>query len=258
GVIITGAGVVVFDALGTPSLAQLLLEKIRAITDEPVVRVIVSHYHADHIYGLQVFEDLDAEILAPVGAEKYLGSAAALERLEDRRFTLDPWVNENTRLVLPDRYLGEATRFRLGDVEFVVTMVGAAHSDGDLTLYVEPDRVLFSGDIIFEGRVPFLGDANTRHWLAVLERMEKEQLVALVPGHGAVAQDPNKAISLTRRYLAYLRDSMAAAVREFTPFDVAYAAIDWTEYEDLPAFEAANRRNAYQVYLSMEAELLSE
>ncbi|MGB5605884.1 MAG: MBL fold metallo-hydrolase, partial [Gammaproteobacteria bacterium] len=41
GVIITGAGVVVFDALGTPSLAQLLLEKIRAITDEPVVRVIV-------------------------------------------------------------------------------------------------------------------------------------------------------------------------------------------------------------------------
>ncbi|MGB5339575.1 MAG: MBL fold metallo-hydrolase, partial [Gammaproteobacteria bacterium] len=51
---------------------------------------------------------------------------------------------------------------------------------------------------------------------------------------------------------------MAAAVREFTPFDVAYAAIDWTEYEDLPAFEAANRRNAYQVYLSLEAELLSE
>ena len=256
GVIVTGAGVVVFDALGTPALSQLLLEKIHAITDEPIVRVIVSHYHADHIYGLQVFEDLDAEILAPAGAEKYLASEHARERLEDRRFTLDPWVNDDTRLVYPDRYLSEGKQFRLGDVDFTVTVVGNAHSDGDLTLYVMPDRVLFSGDIIFEGRVPFLGDANTGNWVQVLERMEKEQLVALIPGHGGVAEDPNDAISLTRCYLSYLRDEMSLAVEDFVPFDEAYDAMDWSDFEQLPAFEEANRRNAYQVYLSMEAEML--
>lgn len=258
GVIVTGAGVVVFDALGTPALSRLLLEKIRMVTDEPVVRVIVSHYHADHVYGLQVFEDLDAEILAPVGAEKYLASEGARERLEERRFTLDPWVNDSTRLVFPDQYLSEGKQFRLGDVEFVITVVGNAHSDGDLTLYVEPDRVLFSGDIIFEGRVPFLGDANTRRWVRVLERMEKEQLVALVPGHGGVAENPNEAVSLTRRYLVYLREKMGEAVSEFVPFSEAYEEIDWSEFEQLPAFAAANRRNAYQVYLSMEAEMLGE
>jgi len=256
GFIVTGAGVVVFDALGTPALGELLLEKIRKVTDQPIVRVIVSHYHADHIYGLQVFEDLDAEILAPAGAENYLNSDNALERLEERQFTLDPWVNENTRLVYPDRYLDEGTRFQLGDVEFIVTMIGAAHSDGDLTLYVAPDRVLFSGDVIFEGRVPFLGDSNTRHWLKVLERMEKEKLVALVPGHGGVASDPDEAVALTRRYLAYLRESMAAAVEEFVPFNEAYAEVDWSEFAELPAFAEANRRNAYQVYLSLEAEML--
>ena len=257
GVIVTGAGVVIFDALGTPALGQLLLEKIRAITKEPIVRVIVSHYHADHIYGLQVFEDLDAEILAPVGAEKYLASDNASERLEERRFTLDPWVNDDTRLVYPNSYLDEGMQFRLGDVEFIVSVVGNAHSDGDLTLYVLPDRVLLSGDIIFEGRIPFVGDANTRHWAQVLERMETEQLVALIPGHGGVAANPNDAISLTRRYLSFLRDRMALAVEEFVPFDEAYAATDWSEFEQLPAFEEANRRNAYQVYLSMEAELLA-
>ena len=256
GVIVTGAGVVIFDALGTPSLSQLLLEKIWQLTDEPVVRVIVSHYHADHIYGLQVFEDLDAEILAPAGSGKYLASEHATERLEDRRFTLDPWVNEDTRLVYPDRYLGEGLQFHLGDVEFVVTVVGNAHSDGDLVLFVEPDRVLFSGDIIFEGRVPFLGDANTRHWVQILERMEKEQLVALVPGHGGVAEKPNEAISLTRRYLVYLREKMGQAVDEFVPFSEVYAETDWTGFDQLPAFEETNRRNAYQVYLSMEAEML--
>jgi glyoxylase-like metal-dependent hydrolase (beta-lactamase superfamily II) len=256
GFVVTGAGVVVFDALGSPSLASTMYEKIRAVTDEPIVRVIVSHYHADHIYGLQVFEDLDAEILAPAGAEEYLASDNAQERLEDRRFTLDPWVNETTRLVYPDKYLSEGTNFRLGDVEFIVTMVGAAHSDGDLTLFVEPDRVLFSGDVIFEGRVPFLGDANTRHWLRVLERMEREQLVALVPGHGSVAADPNAAVGLTRRYLAFLRKQMGSAVEDFIPFNEAYEATDWSDFEELPAFEEANRRNAYQVYLSMEAEAL--
>jgi glyoxylase-like metal-dependent hydrolase (beta-lactamase superfamily II) len=256
GVIITGAGVVVFDALGSPSLGQLLLEKIREITNEPVVRVIVSHYHADHVYGLQVFEDLGADILAPAGADIYLASDNARERLEERRFTLDPWVNEDTRLVYPDQYLEEGKQFRLGDVGFIVTVVGNAHSDGDLTLYVSPDRVLFSGDMIFEGRLPYLGDANTRRWVQVLERMEREQLVALVPGHGGVAKNPNEVIGLTRRYLVYLREKMKDAVDDFVPFKEAYDAIDWSDYKDLPAFDEANRRNAYQVYLSLEAEML--
>jgi glyoxylase-like metal-dependent hydrolase (beta-lactamase superfamily II) len=258
GVIVTGAGVVVFDALGTPSLADMLLKKIHAITNEPVVRVIVSHYHADHIYGLQVFEELDAEILAPAGAATYLESQNARERLAERQFTLDPWVNAKTRLVIPSHYLEQGMQFRLGDVDFTVTVVGKAHSDGDLTLYVAPDRVLFSGDIIFEGRVPFLGDSNTRNWVSVLKRMEREQLVALVPGHGSVASDPNAAVSLTRRYLEYLRQQMGAAVSDFIPFSEAYENTDWSEFESLPAFAEANRRNAYQVYLSMEAELLGE
>jgi hypothetical protein len=84
--------------------------------------------------------------------------------------------------------------------------------------------------------------------------METAQLVALIPGHGPAAQDPNKAISMTRRYLAYIREVMGAAVNNLTEFDEAYAAADWSEFKDLPAFDAANRRNAYQVYLSMEAE----
>jgi glyoxylase-like metal-dependent hydrolase (beta-lactamase superfamily II) len=258
GFIVTGAGVVVFDALGTPALARLLLEKIHGITDEPVVRVVVSHYHADHVYGLQVFAGLDAEILAPDGSDEYLDSDQSAQRLEERRSTLAPWVNESTHLIPPDQYLGEGTRFRLGDVEFIITFLGAAHSDGDLALYVGPDRVLFSGDVVFNELVPFLGDADTRHWLKVLERMDREQLAALVPGHGPVSSEPRKAIDFTRRYLEYLRKTMGAAVQGLVAFDEAYANVDWSGFDMLPAFAEANRRNAYQVYLSLEAEMLRE
>ena len=169
GVVITDAGIVVFDSLGTPSLAYKLLGLIREVSDKPILRVITSHYHADHIYGLQVFEDLGADIWAPAGAENYLRSEGAAERLEERRLSLGPWVNDDTRLVEPDRYIDQPEVFTLGDVKMTVVPVGAAHSDGDMTLYVEPDGVLFSGDIIFEGRIPFMGDANSRHWLEVLQ-----------------------------------------------------------------------------------------
>ncbi|MFP5506648.1 MAG: MBL fold metallo-hydrolase [Gammaproteobacteria bacterium] len=256
-VVVTGAGVVVFDALGTPSLADLLVKKIRAITDQRIHLVIVSHYHADHIYGLQVFDGLDAEIWAAQGAQAYLDSAQAEERLEERRFSLEPWVNAQTRLVAPDRYLSRPETFTLGEVTLTLTPVGGAHSDADLTVYVEPDRVLLSGDLIFEGRVPFLGDANSAQWLAVLETMTDLGVTALIPGHGPAAADPDAAVELTRDYLAYLREVMGAAVENFQSFDAAYAEADWSRFAHLPAFEEANRRNAYQVFLALEAESLA-
>jgi len=254
GVVITDMGVVIFDALGTPSLANKLLQKIRELTDKPIVKVIVSHYHADHIYGLQVFKEQGAEIIAPDGVYEYIDSEAASSRLEERRFSLEPWVNEQTVVVTPDRIIDKSENFSVGKFNFTINVIGSAHSDGDMTLYVENDRVLFTGDLIFEGRVPFLGSNNTKHWLETLQKMEAQKLHALVPGHGPAAKEPMKAITLTRTYLAFLRDKMGAAVEEMIDFDEAYNAVDWSAFKSLPAFEAANRKNAFQVYLSLEEE----
>jgi len=254
GFVVTDEGVVVFDALGSPALAWKMRQRIREVTDRPVVKVVVSHYHADHIYGLQVFKAEGAEVLAPVEALDYIDSEVGKERLEERRFSLDPWVNEATYLVRPDVLVDGDTSFELGGKRFHIHYLGKAHSDGDLALRVEPDRVLFSGDLIFEGRVPFVGNADTRGWLANLEAMQTSGLAALVPGHGPAAQRPNEAIALTRDYLSYLREVMGAAVEDFQEFANAYAEADWSPFESLPAFEAANRVNAYAVYLSMERE----
>jgi glyoxylase-like metal-dependent hydrolase (beta-lactamase superfamily II) len=156
--------------------------------------------------------------------------------------------------VAPDRVVTTDERLEIGGLSLVLTNVGAAHSDGDLTVLVQPDQVLISGDIIFEGRVPFTGGADTRHWLEVLERLDNVGLEALIPGHGPAAEHPQEAVRLTLDYLRYTRQQMASAVEEMVPFDVAYAATDWSRFEHLPAFEAAHRRNAFGVYLSLERE----
>lgn len=258
GFVVTRSGVVVFDSLGTPSLAWALRQKIKQVTDLPVVTVVVSHYHADHIYGLQVFREEGAKIIAPQGVFEYLDSESAAIRLEERQFSLDPWVNDDTQLVVPDQVIDASLRFTVGDIDFELIYLGSAHSDGDLTMFVVQDSVLYSGDIIFEGRVPFVGDADTRNWLQTLQRMETGRLQALVPGHGPAAADPQAAIRSTRNYLASLREVMGAAIDEMMDFATAFDDADWSEFEDLPAFEAAHRRNAYQVFLSMEEEMLEE
>jgi hypothetical protein len=61
---------------------------------------------------------------------------------------------------------------------------------------------------------------------------------------------------MTRDYLRFLREQMGHAVQEMQTFDEAYARTDWSRFSGQPAFDAANRRNAYNTYLLLERESL--
>jgi glyoxylase-like metal-dependent hydrolase (beta-lactamase superfamily II) len=256
GFVVTDEGVVVFDALGSPALGAELLAQIRRITPLPVRRVIVSHYHADHFYGLQPFKAAGAEIWAHRHVRDYLASDAPAARLQERRESLAPWVDRDTVVVPPDRYLDGDTAFRLGGLTFRVLAVGPAHTAEDLMLLVEEEGVLFAGDLMFAGRVPFVGDADSRAWLASVRRLVDMKPRVVVGGHGPASVDAARDLALTRDYLAFLRAEMGRAVEQMLPFDEAYAATDWSRFRELPAFEAANRRNAYNTYLRIEQEVL--
>jgi len=258
GFVVTREGVVVFDALGTPALARKLIAEIRKRTHQPIKRVVVSHWHADHYYGLQAFKDIGAEIWAHAAARPVLGSPAAADRLAQRRDLLAPWVPAGFKAVPADRWLAGDTDFRLGGLTFRLRHVGPAHSPEDLAMYVEEDGVMFSGDLVFKGRVPFVGEADSKAWLAALDRLLALKPVVMIPGHGAASQTPRADLALTRDYLADLREKMGRAVADFIPFDTAYAAADWSRWSSLPAYAEAHRRNAYNTYLLMERESLGQ
>ncbi|MDX1811713.1 MAG: MBL fold metallo-hydrolase, partial [Gammaproteobacteria bacterium] len=126
GVIVTDEGIVVFDALGSPSLSQKLINQIRKISSQPIKKVIISHYHADHFYGAQTFKELGARIYAPAGAMTYLNSEGADNRLKERRDSLKPWVNEQTHLVIPDELIDKDFSFQMGGLDFKVLHFGSA------------------------------------------------------------------------------------------------------------------------------------
>lgn len=253
GFVVTHNGVVVFDALGSPPLAKKLVTLIRKITKQPIKRVIVSHYHADHYYGLQVFKALGADIWAHKNVQGVINSEGAAQRFEQRKEALFPWVDDDTKLLNPDRYLTEDTNFEMGGMHFVLRYVGPAHSDEDIVMLVKEDGVLYAGDLVFRGRIPFVGDADAQAWVAALDTLLSLKPKVMVPGHGPVSMQPQKDLVFTRDYLKYLRSSMSKAANDLIPFDEAYQQTDWSKYRKMPAFNEANRNNAYNQYLRLEA-----
>ncbi|MBV8504151.1 MAG: MBL fold metallo-hydrolase [Paucibacter sp.] len=252
GILIGPEGVVLFDALGSPALARSLVETVKSLTDKPITHVILSHYHADHVYGLQVFKELGVKIIAHADGRDYLNSETAALRL---KASLEAGLVEpGTHLVSADEWIDRETRLRAGGLDLIITPVGPAHTPEDLAVWLPSDSLVLAGDIVFRGRIPYVGQADSLHWIASLDRLLEWPVKIVVPGHGPASTNARVDLLQTRDYLAYLRATMGRAAHDMTLFEEAYAATDWSRYEQLPLFKIANRMNAYNTYLLMESQ----
>ena len=250
--VVTKDGVLVIDALGSPALARELLAEIRRITPAPVRYVVLTHYHADHIYGLQVFKEAGATVIAHQAGREYLNSETAALRLQASRDELAPAVDAQTRLVAADRWVDGRTTLQLGGLDFVLQPAGPAHTPEDLVVWVPQLKLLVAGDLVFRGRIPFVVQADSGRWITALDTLLAFDARIIVPGHGPASTSARADLELTRDYLAYLRKTMGEAARNMDPFEEAYARTDWSRFDKLPLFNAANRINAYNTYLLME------
>ena len=243
--VVTDDGVVVFDALGSPPLGGALVAAIRTVTDQPMRRVIVSHFHADHCYGLQSLQAAGAEVWAYTAARDYLAADAPRLRLAERRQSLAPWGDQDTRIVTPDLWLDSDVACETGGLHFTVVHVGPAHTAEDLALVVAEDEATLVGDLMFAGRIPFVGETDSKARLAAIDKLGRSRPKVMVGGHGPASFDAATDVALTRDYLLYLlylRQTMGAAAEAMIGFDEAYAHTDRSRFAHLPAFDGAHRR----------------
>lgn len=143
-------------------------------------------------------------------------------------------------------------QLQLAGIDLILKPAGPAHTPEDLILYMPKEKVLFAGDLVFRGRIPFIGPtANTDPWLVSLKSMLALGATSIVLGHGTVSRTSTADIEMLHDYLEYMRGAMRKAVRDLALFDKAYAATDWSRFEKLPLFKFANRMNAYNTYLQL-------
>ena len=106
------------------------------------------------------------------------------------------------RLVLPNETFSGEMTLQVGDKEVRLIEVGPAHTRGDVIVYVPKDKVLYTGDMLFNGAHPAVWAGPIGNWIKACDKMLSWELDAVVPGHGAMTD--KRGIREFRDYLAYV------------------------------------------------------
>jgi glyoxylase-like metal-dependent hydrolase (beta-lactamase superfamily II) len=268
-VVLTQEGVVVFDAGGSPAMGEAIVAKVRDLTDKPITHVIISHWHGDHMRGLQSMTDAfpRVQVLAHPQARDFIASTQ--DRWATRRVSMAPnirkavtnalasnqdlsgrplideergWLQaglahvdqldrENTRTtyVVPNATFEGRLTLYLGGKEIQFLHPGKAHTAGDLIMWLPQDRLVATGDIV-TGPIPLMPSPYTHGYVDVLARIKALGFKTLVPGHGLVAHDAQY-VDLLADTIRTVSAQMKASVAQGLTQDAAVARIDFSSVE---------------------------
>jgi uncharacterized sulfatase len=230
--IVTSAGVVVIDTGPSKRYGEQLRAAIRKVTEQPVVKVVNTHFHPDHFLGNQGFADVGiAALPATIRGIEAMGGP-----FTDNMYRMCGDWEAGTEPVVPQRTQASGVE-QIGNhtLEFLAL---TGHTDGDLAVFDRTTGVLFAGDLVFFERAATTPHANVKTWLDALGRLQKVPYQQLVPGHGPVVTDA-RAIEQTRDYLVWLQTTLAQAAEKgadmtevmATPIPQQFAAIPLVQHE---------------------------
>jgi glyoxylase-like metal-dependent hydrolase (beta-lactamase superfamily II) len=152
----------------------------------------------------------------------------------------------------PDRPVTGIDTLRLGGRVVVVAHPGAAHSAGDLTIWLPRERILFAGDLLIEDGITMVVDGSSGQLLRALGRIESLNPRVVVPGHGAIPRKPLELVARTRDYISGLRRDMKSAIERGRPMGRALASLPPADETRPVSLNSRLRRNAVRVYLEEE------
>lgn len=168
---------------GLEPLAPLLLESIKAITEEPIEFVVNTHVHGDHLGGNEALHMQGATVVAHDNIRRRL--------VETGRMTAAGQVPVASA-ALPEVTFSDSVTFHSNGFESYVFHVEHAHTDGDAVIFYRNVNVIHTGDVLFNGMFPFIDLDSGGSVPGYLEAQERILSMAddetkIVPGHGPLA-----------------------------------------------------------------------
>lgn len=189
GAIVIGSdGVLVVDPFQSPALAELMIDTVKTLTDKPIRYAVNTHFHQDHTGGNRALVQRGIPVV---------GRGLIRELMLTQNKGNDP------NLTLPTVVVNSDSEIWLGDRVVKLQRVEGHTLGSDLVLYVPDAKVLIAGDMVFNQRIPFIGNGNVRQWQGSLYRLIASYPDAKVlPGHGAVGDV--KILQAQQQYFADL------------------------------------------------------
>ena len=251
--IVGSKGIAVIDTGGNLKIGQALRSAIREVSSLPILYVINTHVHPDHIFGNAAFIQDKPSFVGHVKLPD------AMERRRENYMRINQqWLGNDfagSEMVKPNVLVKDSLKLDLGDRTLILTAYPTAHTNTDLTVFESKSSTLWTGDLLFVERIPSI-DGDIKGWLNVINELKMSEAQNAVPGHSDSLKDLNWKAQLNNeeRYLWTLLNDVRASIKKGEVMEKAMDTAAASERSYWKLFDIINRRNVNTVYPALEWE----
>jgi glyoxylase-like metal-dependent hydrolase (beta-lactamase superfamily II) len=212
-VIIEGThDVMLVDAQLTKTNAEKVLQQIQA-TKKPLSIIYITHEHADHFLGLEVFKDAYPMV-------RILANSQIVDRINNvYQAKIDKWKGilgsgAASHVVPISKYDENFIRFDDSRIEIMKSLQG--DTDENSMLWLPWQKTLIAGDVVFNDMHVYTAETDMSaraRWLSSLKTIRELQPAVVIPGHSksGAPLDATSAVTFTERYLLIFEEELNKA-----------------------------------------------
>ena len=212
-VIIEGAHeVMLVDAQLTKTSAEKVLQEIQG-TKKPLSIIYITHEHADHFLGLEVFKEAYPRV-------RIIANSAVVDRINKvYQEKIDKWKEilgsgATSHVVAISKFDGNFIKFESSKIEVLKNIQG--DTDENSMLWIPAQRILITGDVSFNNMHVYTAETDSkarRKWLSSLNKIRESKPSVVIPGHSKVGAplDASTAVDFTERYLLVFEEELRKA-----------------------------------------------
>ncbi len=233
GFVIGERGILVVDTGLGPRNGSAVLEVAKKLGGSRALYLVTTHFHPEHDLGAQVFPESTTLIRSNDQAKDIAEFGLQLAQVFARRSAINSELLKDADFRKANVTFDRDYALDLGGVKVQLIAMGANHTRGDTAIWLESDRVLFSGDIAMRPQPAFASPYSTiQHWLSSLDKLEALKPAVIVPSHGPTGDAAF--ISGYRNYLIEARDRTTAEKKAGRTADQAAETVTAAMVERFP------------------------
>ena len=237
----------VVDTCFTESRTRAFLSAIGSVTSLPIRTLVNTHHHGDHTHG---------NYLLP-GASIVGHELCRQTVIDTGLHTLHPLFPKvvwgDLQLAPPFITFKERLDLFVDDLKLELHYMGPAHTTNDIVVWLPERKLLFTGDLVFNGGTPFVAMGSIAGSLVALDRLRAFDAAIVVPGHGPVCGP--KVMDDIESYLRFIQDTARSAFDSgLTPLEAARQ----TDLSDFAGWHDSERiaGNLHRAYSELRGEPL--
>lgn len=243
-------GAILIDTGFSDEVGAHIRKAAEKLTKLPITHVINTHHHGDHSLGNVVFPGV--EIISSENCKKLVEDTGAdwiaiVETSIGRKLP-------NTKAIPASRTYASLTRtpVEINGVKMELWVPEAAHTKGDMLVWLPEDKVLVAGDVLVNTTTPNFRDAEAKKWVQTLADLQQYPAKTIIPGHGPL-MTMKDAQAMHKRMAAFYEGVEKVYKSGGAEADVR-KQVSLKEWQKLKHFDEQMGGNINKVWLEVEAE----